>query len=177
MAVDGTYRLPANNTLSAEVILLVEQAFRTELDDLRRVASKIRTKVSQQANYFADYSLDKFRDEFRVDLRFFLASQLRIKEIDLVIAANDIAGPMRIKYSRINASVANTIDYENIKDEILKHNTILQSFTTSNAREALSNDQQQRVLFNNGWWLGPVLCEKNPNETFLMAHVFPLLNR
>lgn len=177
MAIDGVYRLPAEDSLPAQVIRLAEQSFVDELAELRRIASKIRSKFNQRVNYFADSSIGQFREEFSLDLRLLLASQVRIKEVDLIIAPNDNGNALRIKYSRLNQSVIDIIDYDNVHEEVLQHQTILQTFTIGNARDTLTDDQQQRLLFSTGWWLGPVLCEKNRNETSLMAHVFPLLNR
>ena len=177
MAIDGVYRLPAEDSLPAQVIRLAEQSFVDELAELRRLASKIRSKFNQRVNYFADSSIGQFRDEFSFDLRLLLASQLRIKEVDLIIASNDNGDLFRIKYARLNQSVIDIIDYDNVHEEVSHHQTILQTFTIANARDTLNDDQQQRRLFSTGWWLGPVLCEKNRNETSLMAHVFPLLNR
>jgi hypothetical protein len=176
MALDGIYRLPSTDSLSSQIIHLIEKSFENEMISLKRVALKIRAKLNQTSNYFADNSIDKFRDEFSLYIRILLASQIRIKEIDFMIASNDNGGSYIIKYSRMNNSVPNIIDYETINNDIIKQNTILQTFTISNARETMNNDQQH-VLFANGWWLGPVLCEKNKNETSMMAHVFPLINK
>ena len=175
MALEGIYRLPSEDSLSSQTILLIEQSFQTELFALKRTAGKIRAKLNQTSNYFADQVLEKFRNEFSLDIRILLASQIRIKEIDVRVTPIDNGGSYVIKYSRMNNSIANIIDYETITDDILKQDNILQGFTMSNTLETINNDPQ-RILINNGWWLGPVLCEKNKNETFIMAYVFPLIN-
>jgi hypothetical protein len=168
MASDGVYRLPSPNTTSLQIIHLIEQSYKNELNALKQTVGKIRMKLNQASNDFADHSLEKFRQEFSLNIHVLLASQLRIKEIDVRIIPFDNGVSYLLKYFRVNRT-------EIINDEILKQDTILQGFTMSNLRETLNNDPQ-RVLTTNGWWLGPVLCEKNVNETFLMAHVFPLIN-
>lgn len=178
IAYDGIYRIPSENTLSSQVIRLVEDFFESELRDIQRLAMKIRSKFNQRMNYFTESSLGQFRDEFSLDLRLLLASQVRIQEVHLIIASNDNGiSSYRLKYSRLNQSLVDVIDFDKIHEESFSNQWILQTFTISNARDTLNDDQQQRLLFTNGWWLGPVLCEKNPEETELMAHVFPLLNR
>jgi hypothetical protein len=174
MAVDGIYRIQSEDTLSSQVILLIEQSFENEIYSLKRTVEKIRKNLNQTPNLFSDYTLDKFRTEFNLDIRLLLASQIRIKEIDIGIISYDNGGSYLIKYTRKNNSISNLFNYEAINDDIIQQDIILQSFTMSNARETLNNDPQ-RILSTNGWWLGPVLCEKNKNEAYIMAHVFPLL--
>jgi hypothetical protein len=175
MAVDGIYRLPLENTLSSQIIHLVEQSYQNEIDALKKTAEKIRSKLNLTSNYFADHSLEKFRQEFSLNIRILLASQRRIKEIDVRTLPFDNGGSYSIKYFRINNSLSNVFDIDSINEEIIKQDTILQTFTMSNVQETFNNDPQ-RVLTTNGWWLGPVLCEKNKNETFIMAHFFPLIS-
>jgi len=174
MAVDGIYRIQSEDTLSSQVILLIEQSFSNEIYSLKRTVEKIRKNLNQTSNLFSDYTLDKFRTEFNLDIRLLLANQIRIKEIDIGIISYDNGGSYLIKYTRKNNSISNLFDYEAINDDIIQQDIILQSFTMSNVRETLNNDPQ-RILSTNGWWLGPVLCEKNKNEAYIMAHVFPLL--
>jgi hypothetical protein len=174
MAVDGIYRIQSEDTLSSQVILLIEQSFENEIYSLKRTVEKIRKNLNQTSNLFPDYTLDKFRTEFNLDIRLLLANQIRIKEIDIGIISYDNGGSYLIKYTRKNNSISNLFNYEAINDDIIQQDIILQSFTMSNARETLNNDPQ-RILSTNGWWLGPVLCEKNKNEAYIMAHVFPLL--
>jgi hypothetical protein len=192
MALDGIYRLPLENSLSSEIIRLVEKTFYKEFNDLKQTANKIRHKLNQSSNYLGDFALAKFRDEFSISIRLLLASQLSIKEINLMLAtplSNDNNGGSyiyydTIKYYRLNndkITEKNSIDYDSIQDVKLKQNVniILQTFTPSNARETLKQtiNNNNYSLINDGWWIGPVLCEKNQNETFLMAHIFPLTNR
>jgi len=174
MAVDGIYRLPSEDSLSSQIILFIEQSLQNEINALKRTVEKIRKNLNQTSNSFTDYTLEKFRNEFNLDIRILLASQTRIKEIDVRILSYDNGGSYLIKYSRKNNSISNVLNYETINDDIIQQDTILQSFTMSNVRETINNDPQ-RVLSTNGWWLGPVLCEKNKNEAFIMAHVFPLI--
>ena len=194
MASEGIYHLPPINSLSSQIILLVENTYQVEFQQLKRTAQKIRTKLTQSPTYLGDFPLAKFRDDFSVHLRVLLASQQSIKEIQVMIAlagSNENNGGNyvyydTIKYFRSNnhSLMKNQFDYDSIHDVILKQNVniILQTFTASNARETLkqtvhTNQQQQEQLINEGWWIGPVLCEKNRNETFLMAHIFPLTDR
>jgi hypothetical protein len=174
MAVDGIYRLPSEDSLSSQIILFIEQSLQNEINALKRTVEKIRKNLNQTSNSFTDYTLEKFRNEFNLDIRILLASQTHIKEIDVRILSYDNGGSYLIKYSRKNNSISNVLNYETINDDIIQQDTILQSFTMSNVRETINNDPQ-RVLSTNGWWLGPVLCEKNKNEAFIMAHVFPLI--
>ena len=172
------YRPPANNTLSSEVIHLVEQTCETELRESKRLTMKIRSKLNQNLNYFSVSSYERIRHDFGLDLRLLLASQKRVKQIDLISGANDNGPPFRIKYFRSNRSIIDAIDYENVEEEIYSDQIILQSFTVLNAHETLIDHQQNNsFLIQQGWWLGPVLCEKNPNEVSLMAHISPLSNR
>ncbi len=187
MAVDGIYRLPLGNSLSSEIIHLVEKFFHKEFHAFKRTAYKIRQKMNQSADYLGDFALAKFHDDFSISLRLLLASQLSIKEINLMLAStltNDQNGGSyiyydTIKYYRLNndTTTINSIDYDLIHDVKLKQNSpiILQTFTSANARETVR--QMNSSLINDGWWIGPVLCEKNKNETFLMAYIFPLTHK
>jgi hypothetical protein len=191
MAVDGIYHLPSENSLATEIIHLVEKAFQKEFYALKRTANKIRNTLKQSANYVGDFGLAKFSDDFSIYLRLLLASQLSIKEINVMVApplSNDNNGGGSymyydtIKYYRLNndATIINHIDYDSIGDIKSRqpHNFILQTFTPSNARETIKQTvNNNNLLFNDGWWIGPVLCEKNKNETYIMAHIFPLTNR
>jgi len=190
MALDGIYRLPLENSLPSEIIHLVEKYFQKEFHALKRTENKIRNKLNQSSNYLGDFALAKFHDEFSISIRLLLASQVSIKEINLMLAtplANDNNGGSyiyydTIKYYRLNndITIKNSIDYDSIHDVKLKQNVniILQTFTPSNARETLRQTINNNYSsINDGWWIGPVLCEKNKNETFLMAHIFPLTNR
>lgn len=190
MALDGIYRLPLENSLSSEIIHLVEKTFFKEFHALKQTANKIRNKINHTTNVLGDFGLAKFGDEFSISLRLLLASQLSIKEINIMLAppsSNDNNGGSyiyydTIKYSRLNNETLNKnsfIDYDSISDTKLKqgNNIILQTFTPSNARETLKQTIYNNSLINDGWWIGPVLCEKNKNETFLMAHIFPLTTR
>ena len=109
MGVDGIYRLPLENTLSLQIINLVEQSYQNEINALKRTAEKIRNKLNQTSNYFADHSLEKFRQEFSIDIRVLLASQIHIKEIDVRILPFDNGGSYLIKYFRINNSLSHYI--------------------------------------------------------------------
>ena len=64
MALDGIYRLPAENSLSSQVILLIEQSLQNEIFALRRIAKKIRTQLNQTSNYISGDALDKFHKNF-----------------------------------------------------------------------------------------------------------------
>ncbi|CAF0935202.1 unnamed protein product [Rotaria sordida] len=192
MALDGIYHLPLENSLSSEIIRLVEKHFQKEFNALKQTAHKIRNKINQTSNYLGDFALAKFRDEFSISIRLLLASQLSIKEINLMIATplsnnNNSPGSYvyydTLKYYRVSNHTAattttmNQFDYDSIHDVKLKQNVniILQTFTPSNARETLRQTMNNNyLLINDGWWIGPVLCEKNKNETFIMAHIFPL---
>ncbi|CAF0985418.1 unnamed protein product [Rotaria sp. Silwood1] len=175
MALDGIYRLPLENSLSSQIILLIEQSFHDEIIALKRTTNKIRMNLNQTSTHINEDILEKFRHDYSLDIRILLASQINIKEVNIRILSNDNIGSYVIKYSRINTSISNIIDYDNIHDDIIKQDTILQTFTMSNVRETINNDQQ-RILTTNGWWLGPVLCTKNKNETFIMANILPLTN-
>jgi hypothetical protein len=175
MAVDGIYRIPAENSLPRQVIRLIEQSFANEIFVLKRSADKIRKNLNQYAHTLNDYTVEKFRNEFSLDLQILLASQKRIKEIDIRIFSYDNGGSYLIKYSRKDNSVSSIFDYAAITNDIIQQETILQSFTISNVRETLKHDPQ-RVLNTHGWWVGPVICEKNKNEAYMMAHVVPLIN-
>jgi len=190
MALDGIYRLPLDNSLSSEIIRLVEKTFSKEFNALKQTANKIRYKLNQSSNSLGDFALAKFRDEFSISIRLLLASQLSIKEINLMLATpltndnNNNGGSYiyydTIKYYRLNNTVKDLMDYDSIQDVKLKQNIniILQTFTPSNARETLKQTINNNYSLNNdGWWIGPVLCKKNQNETFIMAHIFPLTNR
>ena len=187
---DGIYRLPPKDSLASEIISLIEKSFHNEFQSLERTVNKIRTKLNESKNYVGDFALAKFHDEFSISLRVLLANQASIKEIHVMIAPlipNENNGGAYIYYDTIkyyrlsNESTAkNQLDYDSIHDIKLKQNVniILQTFTASNAREtlrlALNN---HHLLMKDGWWIGPVLCEKNKNETFIMAHIFPLTDR
>ncbi|CAF2827363.1 unnamed protein product [Rotaria sp. Silwood2] len=175
MALDGKYQLPSENSLSSQIILLIEQSFQDEISALKRTAKKIRMNLNQTSNPIHEDTLEKFRNDFSLDIRILLASQTNIKEIDLRILSYDNIGSYLIKYSRMNTSTSNVIDYEKINDDLVKQDTILQTFTMSNVRETMNHDPQ-RILTTNGWWLGPVLCTKNKNESFIMANILPLTN-
>jgi hypothetical protein len=190
MAFDGIYLLPLDTSLSSEVIRLVENTYQKEFNALKSTADKIRKKLNQSPNSLGDFALSKFHDEFSIPIRLLLASQLSIKEINLMIvpsALNDNNGDSYIYYNLIkyyrlinDTIIINQIDYDSIHDVLLKQNVniILQTFTASNARETLKQTiNNNHLLFNDGWWIGPVLCDKNKNETFIMAHIFPLTNR
>ncbi len=187
MASDGIYHLPSENSLSSEIIHLVEKTFEKEFQALKRTAKNIRQKINQSSDYFGDFALAKFQDDFSLSIRLLLASQLSIKEMNLMLAtplSNDNNGGSyiyydTIKYYRLNNGTP-TNDYDSIHDIKLKQNgnIILQTFTPSNARETLKQTiNNNYTSINDGWWIGPVLCEKNKNETFMMAHIFPLTNR
>lgn len=176
MAVDGIYRLPTENSLSSQIILLIEESLKNEILALRRVAKKIRTKLNQTTNYLNDDMLEKFRNDFSLDIRILLATHMQIKGIDVRILPNENIASYLIRYTRINGSISNIIDYEKTKDEIVTTEPILQAFTMTNVRETISNDQEHQ-LTTNGWWIGPVLCAKNKDETLIMANIFPLSNQ
>jgi len=193
MALDGIYRLPLENSLSSEIIHLVEKYFQNELNALKYTTNQIRNKLNQSTDFLGDFGLAKFHEKFSVSIRFLLASQLSIKEINLMLTPPSSNGNNggsyiyydTIKYYRLNNDIIsgkNSFDYNSINDIKLKQNVniILQTFTISNARETLKqtiNNNYYYSLMNDGWWIGPVLCEKNKNETFIMAHIFPLTNR
>ena len=175
MAIDGIYRRPLENSFPSKIIHLIEQSFENEIHSLKYMATKIRMNLSRQlSNSMHEDYLEKFLNEFNFDLRLLLASQIRIKNIDVrIISDDDNIQSYSIKYSRMNNSISSIIDYEQISGYIIKQKTILQTFTISNVRETLKNDR-----FNtNGWWLGPVLCEKNKNETFITAYILPVTSR
>lgn len=172
VASTGIYQLPAEHTVSASIIRLVERNFDGELQALRRTADRLRAKLNQSTNVaVAEPTLDRFRHELGPDVRVLLASQTRLNEIDIRTLPTDNGGSDVLKYARGSQSV----DYDAITDEVTKQDVILQTFTMSHVRETLKQDAQ-RVLSRAGWWLGPVLCERNPNETFLMAKILPLSN-
>ncbi len=175
MDVDGIYRQPSENSISIQVIHLIEQSFEKEILALKQTAEKIRNNLRQNSNSLTELTLDRFRNEFNLDLRILLASQIRIKEIHVRLIPYDNGGSYSIKYFRKKNSLTNIIDHESINDDIIQQDHILQTFTVSNIRETLSNDPQ-RILTTNGWWLGPVICEKNKNEAYIMAHILPLRN-
>ena len=175
---DEIYRIPSDTTLSAEVIRLVREHFHVEIRDVQRLVTKIRSKSNQRVGNSKEFTLGEFRQEFSLDFRLILASQIRIKEIHLIVSTNNNGiSSYRLKYSRVDPSLIDLIDYDNIEEEISSNNFILQTFTISKARETINDDEQQRLLFNTGWWLGPVLCEKNPNEMSIMTNIFPISNR
>lgn len=173
MATDGVYRIPKQETLSYEFIRLAEESFRIELDEIRRLTFKIRSKLESSSSS----SFDQIRKVMSLDLRLLLASQIRIKQVDLLTESNDNGPLQRIKYFRLNSSIIDIIEYENVGEEIDSNSMILQTYTVANAREALNDKQYKELLLNKHWWLGPVLCTKNVDERFLMAHIFPLSNR
>lgn len=190
MGSDGIYRPPSKDSIAFEIISLVENYFKAECKSLRRMAEKLRTQLYKTTTYVGDFGLSEFRNDHGHQLRILLAVQPLIKEIQIKLASpvlNDNNGGAyvyynMIKYSRLNnhSTSTSSIDYESIQEESMKHsvNIILQLFTASNARETV----QQSLKNNNStmlhnWWLGPILCEKNKNETFIMAHVFPLTER
>ena len=169
LAIDGIYRIPNENSLSGQIIHLVEQSFAKEISAIEQTGEKIRANTQR-----SPWTLERFREEFSLYLRILLSSQIRIKEIDVRFIAfeNGISSDL-IKYSRKNSSV---IDHQSIYEDILQQDFLLQTFSTANLRESINNDPQR--LFNrNGWWLGPALCEKNPHEVYLMAYIFPLINK
>jgi hypothetical protein len=175
VASDGSYPLQLDKSLSSQIILLIEQSFQNEINALKQTAETIRLKLNQTPNYFADNTLEKFRKEFSLYIRILLANHKHIKEIDIRILPYDNGGSDLIKYTRSNNPVSNGIDYEAINDDITKQDIILQSFTVSNAREIMNRDSQH-ILSTKGWWFGPVLCEKNKDETFIMANILVLTN-
>ena len=194
MASDGIYHLPPADSVSTQIISLVQTAFQQEFQAFKRTAQKIRNKITQTPTYLGDFALSKFREEFSINLRVLLASQAAIKEIQVMIlppGSNENNGGTYIYYDTIKYFRSNNqtgtksqFDYDAIQDVILKQNVnlILQTFTAANARETLrqaaqTNQQQHQQWMNEGWWLGPVLCEKNRNETFLMAYIFPFTDR
>ncbi|CAF1064959.1 unnamed protein product [Adineta ricciae] len=171
MASDGIYQIPSDNSLSALIIRLVERTFQSELVEIKRTVDKIRMKFNQTASYFTDYSLDKIRDDFRTDLRMLLASRKYFNELDIRTLPNDNGGSDVLKYSRPTTELG----YGLVNEDLTRQDTILQTFTMTNVRETLKYDSQ-RLLTNHLWWIGPVLCEKNPNETYLMANIHSLTN-
>ena len=171
MDTDGIYKLPSENTLAYQIIHLIEQTFENELTALKQTGEKIRKNLTQNAHL----RLEQFRNDFSLDLRLLLASQNRIKEIDVRFFSSDNGGIDLIRYTRKTNSLLSIADYDSISNDIKQQETILQSFTMSNVRETL-NDDSEKILTRNGWWLGPVICEKNQNEAFMMAHIFPLVN-
>ena len=191
MGVDGVYRLPLENSLSSQVILFVEKTYHKEFQALKRAARQIHQKLTLSPSHPGDFALAKFRDEFSVPLRILLTTQLAIKEIHVILAPSSFndnnGGPYvyydTIKYYRSNNQTTpprNYVDFDSTHDVILKQNVniILQSFSASNARDTLKQtvNTNNQLLTTEGWWIGPVLCENNKNETFLMAHIFPLAN-
>ncbi|CAF0934708.1 unnamed protein product [Adineta ricciae] len=186
MASDGIYYLPSSKTLSSETINLVERTFHSALREVKSTASQIRQELNLSSNGLGDFALAKFQDDYRNTIRYLLYSQRSVKEINIMVAkppSNENGGAYiyydTVKYYRSeNDSSANDAGLHSIREIQLKQNlnTILQTFTAANARETLkqANDNSNNTLFHDGWWIGPVLCEKNKNETFLMAHIFPL---
>lgn len=173
LAIDGIYRIPNENSLSGQIIHLVEQSFAKEISAIDQTGEKIRANPQR-----SPWTLERFRDEFSLYLRILLSSQIRIKEIDVRFIAfeNGLSSDL-IKYSRKNSSSStNFIDHQSIDEDILQQDFLLQTFSTANLRESINNDPQR--LFNrNGWWLGPALCEKNLPEVYLMAYILPLINK
>lgn len=187
VALEGIYHLPPERSLSAEIIRLVENTFDKEFQALQQTARRIRQKINQSNEYFGDFGLAKIQEDFSLSIRFLLTNHADIKQVNIMIATpltNENNGGSyiyydTIKYYRIhNDSTKKTNDYHSIQDVRLKQNgdLILQTFTPVNARETLKQNLDSN-FFDRGWWMGPVLCEKNPNETFLMTYVFPLTNR
>ncbi|CAF1595854.1 unnamed protein product [Rotaria magnacalcarata] len=190
MALDGIYHLPLENSLASETIRLVEKFFDKEFNALKLTVHKIRNKINQSSNHLGDFALSRFQEDFSISIRLLLASQLSIKEISVMMAtplsnnnnnqASSYVHYDTLKYYRVSndtTTVAKEIDYYSIHDIKLKQdvNIILQTFTASNARETLKQTvNNDYSLINDGWWIGPVLCEKNKNETFMMAHIYPL---
>ncbi|UJR28764.1 hypothetical protein I4U23_009990 [Adineta vaga] len=186
MAPDGIYYLPKPRTLSSETIDLVERTFHKEFLALKQTANRVRQNINQKSNSLGDFGLAKFQDEYSTPARILLSSYSSIKEINIMVAkplSPDNGGAYvyydTLKYYRTNNdSTEDRIDYDSVHSIQLKQNIniILQTFTAADARETLKqvNDNSNNTLFDDGWWIGPVLCEKNKNETFLMAHVFPL---
>jgi hypothetical protein len=189
MPSEGIYRLPSEDAVSTQIIHLVERTFQKELYALKQTANKIRRNLTQSSNSLGDYALAKLHDGFSTPIRLLIASQLSIKEINIMAAtslSNENNGGSYVYYDTIkyyrsdrDSTINSAADYDSIHDVKLKQNfnVILQSFTPSNARETLKQTTNNNSLFNDGWWIGPVLCEKNKNETFMMAHIFPLTNR
>lgn len=187
VALEGIYHLPPERSLSAEIIRLVENAFNKEFQAFQQTARRIRQKINQSTDYFGDFALAKIQEDFSLSIRFLLTNQPDIKQINIMLAtpfSNENNGGSYIYYDTIkyyrlqNDSTQTNTDYHSIQDVKLKQNgnLILQTFTPINARESLKQTMDSN-LFNDGWWMGPVLCEKNLNETFLMTYVFPLTNR
>ena len=172
MNIDGIYSLPQENTLASKLIQLVEYTFNDEIYALKRTGDKLRQKLNQNSY---SYSFEKFRQDFNFDLKILVASQEHIQEVHLRYISMDNGGSDVLRYKRMNSSKLTIIDYEFIVDDIIQKDTILQTFTISNIRETLNNDPQ-KTLTNNGWWIGPVFCERNPSEAFIMTHIYPLPN-
>lgn len=171
LAINGVARIPNENSISGQIIRLVEQFFAKEIHAIKQTVEKIRKNFTPNI-----WTLEKFREEFSLDLRILLASQIRIHHIDVRLIPSDNGGSYLIKYSRKNSSRSNmVIDHESIDDGIFQNDYLLQTFSTANLRETINQDSQ-RIFTRHGWWLGPVLCEKNAREIFLMAYVFPLIN-
>jgi hypothetical protein len=186
MPSEEIYHLPSKDTLSTEIIHLVERTFQKELHALKQTSNKIRLNLTQSSDLLGDYALAKFYDHYSIPIRLLIASQLSIKEINIMAAtslSDENNGGSYVFYDTIKYyrdSTINSTDYDSIRDVKLKQNLniILQKFTPSNARETLKQTTNNNYsLFNDGWWIGPVLCEKNQNETFIMAHIFPLTTR
>lgn len=173
MIIDGVYRVPQENTLAAKIIRLVEQTFERDLGHFKQTGEKLRKKLNQN---FSPANLDKLRHDFNLDLKILLASQEHLQEIDIRSIPSDNGGSDVLRYTRKNPSISSVVDYDLITDEIVQKDAILQTFSISHVRETLNNDPQ-KTLTTNGWWLGPVLCEKNPLEEFLMAYIYPLTTR
>ena len=171
MASDGIYQTPLDNSLSALIIRLVERTFQSELIEIKRTIDKIRTTFNQTASYFNDYSLENIRRDFSTDLRLLLTSRKYFSELDIRALPNDNGGSNVLKYSRPTTELG----YDLVNVELTRQDTILQTFTMTNVHETLKSDPQ-RLLTNHPWWIGPVLCEKNPNETYLMANIHSLTN-
>ena len=187
-ASDGIYNPPSANTLSSETIHLVERTFQGEFSALKHTAGRIRQRLNESSDSLGDYALAKFYDKYSIQIKLLLANQLSIKEINIMLVkplSDDNNGGSYVYYDTIkyyrsdnDSSSAAPADYYSIHGIQLKQNRnfILQTFTAAAARETLKStrDNSNNSLFNDGWWIGPVLCEINKNETFLMAHIFPL---
>lgn len=172
LSIDGIYRIPNENSFSGQIIRLIEQSFAKELIAIEQIGEKIRLNAQR-----SPWTLERFREEFSLSLRILLSSQTRIKEIDVrfLVFENGLSADV-IKYSRKMKPSTDFVDYQSINEDHLQQDFLLQTFSTANLRESINQDPQR--LFNRtGWWLGPVLCEKSLHEVYLMAYIFPLINK
>lgn len=170
---EGIYSLPQENHLASKLIRLVEQTYDKEIYALKRTGDKIRQKLNQTTY---SYTIDKFRHDFNFDFKILLSSQEHIQEIHVRFYIMDNGGSDVLRYKRMNSSIhSSIIDYDSIIDDIIQKDEILQTYKIAHVQETLKNEPQ-KTLVNNGWWIGPVFCEKNPSEEFIMTHIYPLTN-